>query len=100
MGEIKSFIQRQWLKLKRYEFKKLFMATGILLEVLPGILAWLLEVVVMVSAIVCVINAGRLAYEVELYSAVALIVMAGMLVGLAILTDHYTAPQKEDNGGV
>lgn len=96
---ITSTIHRRWAMAKRYNYKQTMAAAVGLLDSLPGIAAWATEVIAIASAAFLVAIACVQAYELRLWSAAALLVIAGMLVGIAILTDYYSSPPRSNQGG-
>jgi hypothetical protein len=97
--QILSVLQRAWRKVKDYEYRQLLAAVAGVMDILPGLIAWLLEVLALTVSVICVITAGRQAYQLEFYSAIILITLSALLVGLAILSDYYTRPTDVQHGG-
>lgn len=61
------------------------------LDILPGLLAWLLELLALLIAIIAVLIAARLGLDLQLIKAATLIALSILLVGLALLTNYYTS---------
>ncbi len=97
--KVSAFIKRRWAIAKRYEYRKVWSVAAGLLEVLPGLMAWAIEVLALAGSIVCVVDTVRLAHELRFWPAVFTVAVAGLLLGLAMLTDRYTRPRESSQGG-
>ncbi len=96
---ITSTIRRRWAMAKRYDYKEMLFSLAGLLDIVLGIAAWATEVLAISSAAFLIAISCLQAYELRLWSAAALLAIAGMLVGIAILTDYYSSPPRSNQGG-
>ena len=94
-----SFVQRRWNKVKGFSYGKVLKALFEILEVFPGLMAWAIEVLALGSAAICVWQAAHYGYELALWQALGFVALAGTLIGIAILSDHYTRPSEAKHGG-
>ena len=95
----KKFVQRYWMRLKQVNYMQLLRLVGVGLVALPGMIAWLLEIIALGAAIKFISMAAHQAYTNELWSAFVLVALSGLMVAIAHLTDRYTASQNRKDGG-
>lgn len=93
------WIKRRWHAVREYQWKQLLVSALAVMDAVPGVLAWVLEVVSIATAVGCAWQAARYGLTLHLLPAAGFILLAGLLVGLALLTDYYTRPSDSKQGG-
>lgn len=100
---MRKYYQKIVALLKQVDYKELAKFIAIIINSLPGFIAWAVELVAMASAAIFVFSAAQYAYEDGFYQALILVALSGMMVGLSILCDLYTSrgsvQDSTDGGG-